>query len=156
MAEDQRTPAERLLRERLGEPGPELRRSDLQRKRTLEGYFAASAPPRWMERLSQIANGTKRAERHLAEAHARVRAESAGDPEAFARRWRATVAAWRFDEELNELIRQHNEWFPIERRLPVDPRTGEYQLVNGRSYRRPVLDAAWALERFPADGSPGG
>ncbi len=151
MAEDGLTPAERLLAERSAGVRTELRREDLQRRRTLEGYFAASAPPRWMERLSQIAAGIGRAERHLGEAHARVRAESGDDREAFARRWRATVAAWRFDEELNELIRQHNEWFPIERRLPVDPRTGDYQLVNGRSYRRPVLDAAWALERFPAD-----
>ena len=151
MTEDQRTPAERLLAERIPDTRTELRRGDLQRKRTLEGYFAASAPPRWMERLTQIANGTKRAERHLGEAYARVRDESGADPGTFARRWRATVAAWRFDEELNELIRQHNEWFPIERRLPVDPRTGEYQPINGRSYRRPVLDAAWALDRFPAD-----
>ncbi len=152
MADDPRTPAERLLAERSADTPTELRRSDLQRRRTLEGYFAASAPPRWMERLTQIANGIKTTERRLGEAYARVRAECADDAQAFARRWRAAVAAWRFDEELNELIRQHNEWFPIERRLPVDPRTGEYQLINGRSYRRPVLDARWALERFPPEG----
>src|SRR5690606_29833779 len=63
----------------------------------------------------------------------------------FARRWRETVAAWTFDEDLNDLIRQHNEWYPIERRLPIDLRRRDYVLVNGRSFRRPVLDAAWAL-----------
>ena len=33
----------------------------------------------------------------------------------------------------------------------MDPRTGEYALVNGRDYRLEPLDAAWVLERFPAD-----
>jgi len=32
----------------------------------------------------------------------------------------------------------------------MNPRTKDYVLVNGRSYRREVLDAAWILERFPA------
>lgn len=62
--------------------------------------------------------------------------------------WRATAHAWSFDE-VNGLIDRHNRWFPAEARLPMDPRTGDYALVNGRSYRRPPLDAAWVLERFP-------
>jgi hypothetical protein len=37
--------------------------------RTLEGYVAASAPPRWMERLSQIDTGTERTCGQLAAAH---------------------------------------------------------------------------------------
>jgi hypothetical protein len=31
----------------------------------------------------------------------------------------------------------------------MDPRTGEYALVNGRDYRLALLDAGWVLERFP-------
>lgn len=112
-------------------------------ERTLEGYVAASAPPRWMERLGQIDAGIARERRALADA--RTRARSAAE-------WRRTLREWRFDEELNELIRIHNEWFPVERRLPVDPRTGEYQLIAGRPYQRPVLDADWALAEFPFDG----
>ena len=42
-----------------------------------------------------------------------------------------------------------HERYPVERRLSMDPRTGDYALVNGRSYRRRPLDAAWVLERFP-------
>jgi hypothetical protein len=37
-----------------------------------------------------------------------------------------------------------------ERRLPFDLRTRDYVKVNGRDYRRPLLDAAWALAEFPA------
>ena len=53
------------------------------------------------------------------------------------------------DTGLNELIGQHNDWFPIERQLPIDIRTRDYRLINGRSYRRPVLDAGWAAGEFP-------
>ena len=56
--------------------------------------------------------------------------------------------AARFDD-LNDLIRQHNEWYPIERDLPMDLRTRDYVLINGRSYRREPLSPQWVLERFP-------
>ena len=42
---------------------------------------------------------------------------------------------WRFDD-LNDLIREHNEWYPIESGLPLDPRTRDYVRMRGRSYRR--------------------
>jgi hypothetical protein len=31
----------------------------------------------------------------------------------------------------------------------MDPRTGDFVKVDGKSYRRRSLDAAWVLERFP-------
>ena len=58
----------------------------------------------------------------------------------FAERWTAFAHRCRFDE-LNELIGQHNEWYPIERDLPMDLRTRDYVLINGRSYRREPLSA---------------
>ena len=81
------------------------------------------------------------------EMHAALREDCSGRE--FARRWRAIAHRWRFDE-LNELIRTHNEWYPVERDLPMDLRTRDYVLVNGRSYRRPVLGPEWILEHFPA------
>ena len=56
---------------------------------------------------------------------------------------------WDFGD-VNELIDRHNRWYPAESRLPMDPRTGDYALVNGRSYRREPLGARWVLERFPS------
>ena len=41
------------------------------------------------------------------------------DPEAFAEQWRARASEWNFGA-VNELIRQHNEWYPIERNLPLE------------------------------------
>ena len=31
----------------------------------------------------------------------------------------------------------------------MDPRTGDFVLVGGMPYRRPLLDAEWVLRRFP-------
>jgi hypothetical protein len=63
--------------------------------------------------------------------------------------WVALARAWDF-ANVNDLIDRHNRWYPAESRLPMDPTTGDYALVNGRSYRRRPLDAAWILERFPS------
>src|SRR5205085_3722904 len=81
----------------------------------------------------------------------RVLAERERDAEAFAAKWLEIARTWRFDE-LNELIAQHNEWYPVERRLPVDLRTRDYVLIHGRSYRRPVLGVEWIVEQFPPSG----
>jgi hypothetical protein len=48
------------------------------------------------------------------------------------------------------LIGQHNEWYPIERDLPIDLRTRAYVLINGRSYRREPLSAGWMFAQSPA------
>jgi hypothetical protein len=101
-----------------------------------------------MERIGEIDSGIDRARRDLARAYARLR-EQCADPAAFAERWRAKALGWDFGR-VNELIAEHNEWFPVERRLPFNPRTGDYVLIHGRSYRRTPLDAEWVLEHFPA------
>jgi len=64
-------------------------------------------------------------------------------------RWHACARSWDF-EQLNALIAQHNAWYPIERDLPLNPRTGDYLRVGGRSHRRPQLGERWVLEQFPA------
>ena len=77
----------------------------------------------------------------------RTRRGGAGCQGGSARRWDELVRGWSFDE-VNDLIDRHNRWYPAESRLPMDPLTGDYALVNGEDYRRAPLDAAWALERF--------
>jgi hypothetical protein len=151
-AEDQRTPVERIVEKDIrGGPGtgqplsPHVR----QYQRTLEAYVASSAPPRWMERLAEVDRGIERERRRLAREYEAMRQRFGRDRAAFAERWKAFAASRRY-EELNELIRQHNEWYPIERRLPWDIRRRDYVLIHGRSYRRPELGADWILEQFPA------
>ena len=56
--------------------------------------------------------------------------------------------AWDFGE-VNELIERHNRFYPIEARLPMDPRSRDFVKVGGRDYRREPLDASWILALFP-------
>jgi len=151
-AEDQRTPVERIVEKDIRDGpgiGNPLSAHTRQYQRTLEAYIASSAPPRWMSRLAEVDQGIERERRRLAREYAAMRERFGRDPQRFAERWLAFVRSRRYDE-LNELIRQHNEWYPIERRLPIDMRTRDYVLVHGRSYRRAELSEDWILEQFPA------
>jgi hypothetical protein len=113
-----------------------------------DSYLASlGGPLPYMTRLREIEALTAAHEHALAAARERL----AGDapPEAFVDTWREEVGRWSF-VEVNDLIDRHNRWYPVEARLPMDPKRGDYALVNGRDYRRRRLDGDWALERFPA------
>src|SRR3954453_19663677 len=153
MAEDDaRNPVERLVTAGLDEDvglGKPLSRRARQRSRALEDYLKAGGPPRWMERIGQIDRGIARERRRPDREHRGLRRRFGRDHEACAGAWRGRAQGQRFDE-LNLLIEQHNEWYPIERNLAMDPRTKDYVRVHGRSYRREALTPAWVLEEFPA------
>jgi hypothetical protein len=140
----------RVLRALDGEErrGKRISSEELLRERTVEGYLRGAVMPRWMERLKEIHSGTDAHRRALAEAYAQEREEHAGDPEGFAAAWRERVQRRSF-EDVNDLIRDHNQWYPVERQLPMDPRTGEYVLIAGRPYMRDELTDDWALAQFP-------
>jgi hypothetical protein len=121
---------------------------DARYKSAVERYLEAGARPRWMERLMEIERGTANERRRLDRLYRALHEQYGGDRDEFARRWRAVARSWRFDD-LNELIRRHNDWYPIERDLPIDLRTRDYVLVGGRSYRRRELGPDWVLEQFP-------
>ena len=105
------------------------------------GSYLASlgGPLPYMTRLREIDRLLSRYEEQLRDEYADA------DPAA----WPARAQAWDFSE-VNDLIDRHNRWYPVEARLPMDPTTGDFALVNGRSYRRRPLDASWVLERFPS------
>jgi hypothetical protein len=124
----------------------------MQHPSVVEAYLKAGVRPRWMERVSEIDHAIAFHRRDYARRYRRLREHYGDDDAAFAAHWREIAAAARFDE-LNELIAVHNEWYPIERDLPMDIRTRDYVLINGRSYRRPLLGPEWVLEHFPPPGS---
>ncbi len=152
--DEQRTPVERIVGQDLDEEsgvGKPLSSRARQTQRSIEAYLKAGVRPRWMERVVDVDAGIIHARTRLGEAYRALQEECAGDPALFAQCWRDVANTWDF-EELNELIAQHNEWYPIERDLPLNPRTGDYVRIAGRSYRRPVLGPAWVLEHYPAGG----
>lgn len=148
------TPAERVVRRSLSGAsgaGRPLPRASLERERSIEGYLLGQEPPAWMRRARTIERLVRRHERELAMRRAELRERFAGDPAGFAAAWRETAQRWSF-REVNDLVDAHNEWYPVERRLPIDPRTGDYVTVGGgRSYRRERLGPEWVLRRFPAE-----
>ena len=153
MDEDQRTPLEkRIAKAMLDEPGAgkPLSRRQRQTKKSVESYLRGGVMPRYIERLREIEMATQSQHRLLARAYRLLADEVDGDADEFARRWRgyARAQAWRFGD-LNQLIREHNEWYPVERNLPLDPRTRDYVKLAGRSYRRNELGPEWVLEQFP-------
>ena len=133
--------------EGIGKP---LSRRARQTRRTVESYLASGVVPRYMQRLRDIETKTRIHRQDLERTYRRLRAECRADADGFARRWRDVARGWRFDD-VNDLIREHNEWYPIEAQLPLDPRTRDYAGMRGRSYRRAELGPEWVLERFPAE-----
>lgn len=108
----------------------------------------ASGPLAYMVRLRKIEDETARHDSALRAARQALAAEcvDGGD---FSTRWRELARAWSF-EHVNDLIDRHNRWYPVESRLPMDPVSGTYALVDGRDYRLEPLDAEWILRRCPA------
>jgi hypothetical protein len=151
------SPLDRAKQQTLAEDleGSPLRGQPLRRRLrnfrpAADSYIASLGGPRpYMQRLREIEVRLALHQRQLQLAWDELRAESGEEP-TFARRWRKLAERWRFDE-VNDLIDRHNRYFPAEARLPMDPRTGDFVLLQGKRYEREPLDAAWILERFPAE-----
>jgi hypothetical protein len=150
----ERSPVERHVKRAMideeGGYGKPLSRRQRQTRRTLEAYLRAGVVPRYMQRLREIEQERRRQAAWLERIYRALRERFAGDPKGFERTWRERARTWNF-ERVNQLVREHNEWYPIERQLPMDPRTRDYVLVRGLSYRREELGPEWVLERFPPE-----
>jgi len=151
------TPRDRREREALAEDvrgnplaGQPLRRQLRNFRPDASAQLAAlGGPLAWMRRLRAIELAIDLHETQLAEALAELRQEASGVE--LERRWRDLAGCWDFSE-VNDLIDRHNRHYPAESRLPMNPRTGDFVLINGRPYTREPLDAKWILARFPVDG----
>jgi hypothetical protein len=140
------TPASQRERERLAADrdvnplvGSRLRRRLRNFRPEADTYIASlGGPLPYMQRLRQIEELTREHERRLEAVYAE-----------HPRDWQGIAERWDFDD-VNDLIDRHNRFYPIEARLPMDPRSRDFVKIGGRHYRREPLDAAWVLERFPA------
>jgi len=129
-------------------PKRRIARRTLRSTSTVERYLQAGVVPRFIERASQIEDATRRHRMRLERAYEWTRRQHPDDPDAFAEHWRALAGGWRFDD-VNELIDEHNKWYPAERRLPLSPRTGDYLTIGNREWRRTPLDSEWIFRQFP-------
>ena len=149
---------ERLVREKLerdldGSPlvGKPLRRRWRNFRPSVDSYVVSlGGPLPYMVRLREIEEQMQSHLERLELAWRELAADCDGDSQRFARTWRRRAGRWNFDE-VNDLIDRHNRFYPAEARLPMDVRRRDFALVNGEHYSRRPLDAAWVLERLPAD-----
>ena len=109
---------------------------------------AIGGPLAWMRRLRKIELALEDHEARLHEAWEELRESCDGDEARFAREWQQLTESWDFGD-VNDLIDRHNRHFPAESRLPMNPRTGDFVLINGRPYTRQPVTSAWIRERFP-------
>jgi hypothetical protein len=114
----------------------------------VENYIRGSVMPRFIQRLRDIDADLRRHSFRLQRHYDRLREECQGDPEGFERRWRDLAEGWDF-ADVNALIEQHNEYYPIERNLPISMKTGEYLTLSGRPHTRELAGPDWILGRFP-------
>ena len=129
--------------------GKPLRQRLRTAAQSAESYVVSlGGPLPYMQRLRAIEDETADHELRLEAAWRALAGELGTDADAFAARWRHAAQRWSF-HAVNALIDKHNRYYPIETRLPMDPRTGDFALVSGRHYQLTPLDAAWVLERFP-------
>ena len=153
------TPRDRREREALAEDvqgnplaGEPLRRRLRNFRPDADAQIAAlGGPLAWMRRLRAIEAAIELHEQRLAEAWDELETESGAGTKRFQHEWSALADGWDFGD-VNDLIERHNRHYPAESRLPMNPRTGDFVLINGRPYTREPLAAAWVLARFPPDG----
>jgi hypothetical protein len=137
---------------RPSRPKRKLARRSVRNLASVEQYLQAGVVPRFIERANQIESQTHRHRKRLERAYEWAIERHGSNPDEFARYWRDLAENWRFDD-VNELIDEHNKWYPAERRLPMNPRTGDYLTVGNRDWRRQRLDARWILEQFPVESA---
>ena len=142
----------RALEEQLeGSPivGKPLRQRLRNFRQDADSYVAGVVgPPSFVRRLRAIEDEKAEHERRLERTWRELAGACGRDEPLFARRWRDVARGWAF-HAVNVLIDKHNLYYPAETRLPMDPRTGDFVLVNGRRYTIEPLDADWILDRFP-------
>jgi hypothetical protein len=150
------TPRDRREREALAEDLQESPLAGRPLRRRLRNFrpdataqlTAIGGPLAWMRRLRKIELALDEHEARLREAWEQLHEQADGDSERFVREWRLLAESWDFGD-VNDLIERHNRHYPAEARLPMNPRTGDFVLVNGRPYTRKPITAGWILERFP-------
>src|SRR3954451_21408374 len=93
-------------------------RRDLYDPSALERYIRSAVLPRFMQRLREIEDATISHRDKLERAYEECREWCRGDAERFGQQWRELAHGWSF-VSLNDLIEEHNEYYPIERNLPI-------------------------------------
>lgn len=145
---------DRLLRESIqasGLAGKPLTVASTPFTISLEATVAGMmGPPAWAKRLKRIHDLAETLHTEALEAWREHVRRFGRKPDEFTARWRAHLLKLDL-APLNQAIRDHNEYYPIEARLPINRITGRYELPSGMEHPKAVVTVADLLLRYPAD-----
>ena len=143
-----------LLRESIRAAGLEGKPLDLRSSpftqdggAMLSGMFG---PPAWAVRLKQIHDGRTQLRATLEQSWADHARRLRGRPADFAARWRTFVEKLDL-AKLNTLIKKHNDYYPIEARLPILYPSNKYYVPPGVEWPQSPVTAAGILDDYPPD-----
>lgn len=146
-AADQSNGAWIVAEERARGTGRPLPRRGAAAAPSIQGSFGL---PNRIERLKRIEGELERQHRRLRTAWTELAMELADDPVAFAERWSERLDRWSFLEH-DELVDEHNEWFPIEARLVWNRELDDYRAPFGLPWRKSHVDRAAIASTYPPD-----
>lgn len=111
------------------------------------GLFGA---PAWSRRLKRIHDLSVALYDDLETAWGKHARRYRGKPEWFAKRWREYIEKTDL-AALNEVIRKHNDYYPIEARIPIHQITGEYIVPPGIEHPKAEVTIEQLLREYPPD-----
>jgi hypothetical protein len=107
-------------------------------------------PPAWAVRLKQLHDGRVQLRVTLEQEWAAHARRLRGRPGDFAKAWRTFVQKLDLTT-LNTLIKKHNDYYPIEARLPILYPSGKYYVPAGVEWPQQPVTVEAILEEYPAD-----
>jgi len=111
---------------------------------------AKYGPPPYATRAKRIEDATEQLIDELGKEHARLADGYQGEPEGFARVWKALVETLELDE-LNAQIKEHNTYYPMEANLNPDPQTGGFTIGSTPWKPKKKITPERLLEQFPPE-----
>lgn len=109
---------------------------------------AAGGIPPWARRARNLEDKIERLWREAAEEYSRLK-ESYRNKAEFSRRWLNAVSLMPLDE-IAGMVKDYNEYYPIEANLGIDPATGRFRHGVGLFELRTAPTREDVLARFPA------
>ena len=107
-------------------------------------------PPAWAVRLKQIHDGRVQLKATLEQEWAAHARRLRGRPGDFTKAWRTFVQ--KLDvSKLNVLIKKHNDYYPIEARLPILYPSNRYYVPAGVQWPQQQVTTDAILDEYPAD-----
>ena len=107
-------------------------------------------PPAWALRLKQIHDGRVQLKATLEQEWAAHARRLRGRPGDFATAWRTFVGKLDLSR-LNTAIKKHNDYYPIEARLPILYPSAKYYVPAGVEWPQQQVTAEIILDEYPAD-----